>query len=81
VVEERGGRGGQLAAIRRRMGEWGGIGYSASRWLMAANAGAWRVARGRDAPGRGVGWGGLLQQIGHLLRVGGVSASGMAAIP
>jgi hypothetical protein len=25
VVEERGGRGGQLAAIRRRMGEWGGI--------------------------------------------------------
>jgi len=68
VVEERGGRGGQLAAIRRRMGEWGGIGPSASTCPMAANAGAWRVTRGRDGPGRGVGWDGLWQPIGALLR-------------
>jgi hypothetical protein len=71
VVEEPGGRGGQLAAIRRRVGEWSGIGHSASRWSMAANAGAWRVARGRDGPGRGVGWGGLWKQIGCLLRRSG----------
>jgi hypothetical protein len=58
---------GQLAAIWRRMGEWGGIGHSASMWSMAANAGAWR-SRGCDGPGRVVGWGGLWQQVGCLLR-------------
>jgi hypothetical protein len=52
VVEE---RGGQLAAVRRRMRERGDVGHSASGWSVAANAGAWRVTHGRDGPGRGVG--------------------------